>query len=316
MKNLIALFVTIAVSINLYSQDLNLSFNLKNGEIYRHLMAKKSVSENKFGDNENSSDVTTVLSITYKVLDYSQGKYTLEMKFDSLSTIIQSFNEQFYFNSESMDKEDIGNKLLDNIKNVEHILTFDKFGNNLNVTSDSIAQNKIFEELRSSQDRNMRRNLMQLRELMSSQQIQQMIEPLFRIYSENAISIGSSWKNEWINENRPAGKKRYDSLMELNDIDGNAALIVGDIRVESIAEKTEDGNKKPEKPQRGMRPNIEMQENYTLKYKVDLNSGWVNSLEIEGEASGSGQIPPNQMNPDGMSISISTRSIFQAFGSR
>ena len=155
------------------------------------------------------------------------------MKFDSLSTTIKSGSEEMYFNSEDADQENIGNKLLNNIKNITHMVYFDKQGNNLFVVSDTAAQNKVFSDFRNSGDRNSRRYIMQLRSVITADQITEMIEPLFKLYSADKVEIGGSWGNEWDSEGM-MGKVHFKSLMEFSGVEDGLAIINGEMKSNNL----------------------------------------------------------------------------------
>jgi hypothetical protein len=317
MRNFYLLFIGLLFTNLSYTQN-TLTLNLEVGKVYTHVFGSKSQTNNQFGERISSSENTFIYSNSYKVISFENDFYTLVLNIDSVSAEIDSGEMgTFSFNSESKE-ESLGNNMLKNLKKMNLIVTVDKYGENLRVKSDSAMRAKMFEEMRNSRDRSSMAGIAQLRNFMNDRGIQQFIEPMFNIYPKQNIYKGYNWEEEWTDEDRMS-KTKVTAYSEVFELDDEFAVIRMERKYSPANVEKEEEKKAEVSPQggrgrgmRAMRSNFKMNGFSYLDIKIDRKSGWIYSLSIEEEKSGSAELPDD--SPMQGSFSMSIKSILQGFG--
>jgi len=296
MKKLISAIIAIAFAFCGFAQSYDLKLNLEKGKVYKQgLISDMKMSMDMMG---NLIDVNMTMSTfnSYKVLDIKDGKFDLEVKYDSMKMQMKFMGQERTYNSESNENpaNDMLSNMIQSFKNKAFKIKMTPAGEIVEVSdTDSMfadffkANANLTEEQKASAKK-------QIEGSFGPENIKNALASSCGIFPSNAVKIGDKWTKEGtFTANMNAKIATTYELKEIN----KDYYILG-----SVSEFINDGNSGMDL--NGVKVNLNITGNITGDFKVNRKSGWIMSSEGKQNVSAEGEIAMNNGGAEGEKVKL------------
>lgn len=210
----------------------NISLNLEKGKLYTIKSTSHQKIQQTFSGQQMNIDVQSNRFISYRMVDKTNDIMTIEVKFDTIASVINAPMMKRETNSAKPGKEPI-DKLLNRLSATKiqakistagkfiGFVDYNSFRNNILILLDSIPASKRDDAKKQAEA------------LVKESAVKSMIEPFFTYLPEKAVKDGDKWENSYMSTANDVATI-VQNAYTLNKIEGNKASISGTSQLESM----------------------------------------------------------------------------------
>jgi hypothetical protein len=235
MKNLILTTIVFLFSISLMAQTpVSLKLNLEKGKLYKlRSTSAQSIQQSANGQQYNS-EINSSSSVNFKVISQEKDVMTIEFKFDTIITKINTPMYKKEMNSAIpvKGKDPVGRIMnkMSSYKLVAKISTSGKFNG---FTNYKVFRDSVMMVMDSVSDAKRDQIQKQAEGIVKESHLQSMIEPLFAYLPEKSVGTGDKWETTFSLIADMVSVMSFNSF-SLTGVSNNTAKVSGTSEIETI----------------------------------------------------------------------------------
>lgn len=293
MKTIFTLLFMFVILSSGYAKKVRLTLNLKQGEEY-HQVSDSKVNINQEINGQKMNIVVQVKgSMSYLVKTVNDMNYDLQVKYDSLSMIMQLPQTTMAFSSEKIKEKDIVSEILGALKNNSFDLKLSKTGKVIEVKNIDSLFYSIFSKFPQASGSQSSQMKDQIKSLYGKDAFKGNIQMVTAIFPEEPVEAGETWTIDTSVESGMSAN--VSTTYTLKDHQKDYTLIDGDARFETVS--TDGYTEK-----NGMPIKYDLSGTIKSEMKIDSQTGWIVEAKIIQDIQGDTYIKENPQTPDGMKI--------------
>ena len=293
MKKLLNFIILLIIITNCQAQQTNLSLKLKKGNVYKQITNSKMIITQDFGGQKMNMEMLLEGGMSYLVKKIYQGKYVMEVKYDSLSMSMQLPQGKMKFSSEDKNEQNIFSSLLTEMKKIPFEITMTKTGKVIDVKNIDSMFDSMFKKFSDIPENQLAQIKTQLMNAYGEKAFRGNIEMITAIYPNYPVRKEESWQ---INTKLESGMSgNINSTYSLTEKASDYYIIVGESNI-----TTED--KDAYVQVNGMPTKYDLKGKMISNIKVDKNTGWIIEAKINQTIEGNVFIKNNPEMEEGMKI--------------
>jgi hypothetical protein len=231
--------------------------------------------------------------MSYNVISINPNDYDMEVKYESLSMIMELPQGKVEFSSDKNDKQDIFSAILSKMIGNTFNVKMAKNGKILEVKNIEARIESLFEDFSQIPDDQLAQFKAQMNKAYGAEAFKGNIEMVTAIFPDNPVNKGDKWT---IKTNLESGMSALMTTdYEFTELTSDYAMIKGNSVI-----KTADKDAYIES--NGMPMKYDMTGSMISEIKVDRETGWIIEANIDQEIKGDAYIKENPQMPNGMKI--------------
>ncbi|GAA4921987.1 hypothetical protein GCM10023313_27380 [Mucilaginibacter defluvii] len=282
-----------------FAQKRSIALKLKPGATYSFVIKQTSTTSQTIRQRPLETRLILTAGMRFMVSNVTEGDYTLNTTFDSIKLQLELPNGDLQFNTEKRGDSGIYAVVLKSLKKRPFNIRLSKTGKIMEVEgSDNNLQKAIADTKADTAQR--QQALEQLRQSVGSTAITNLLQKIFNIYPEVAVSNNDKWIIQTQNKGEPdiATRNYYMVKTALP----KSIVIQGNGTIQSVA---------PARPAllNGMPVERNLAGDTYVNITTDYISGWPLRAEINEKLNGVIIINDNPQLPGGLAIPININNI-------
>lgn len=294
----ILLFMFLIVSTG-HAKKIQLTLKLEQGKEYRQVSDSKVAINQEINGQKMNIVVQVKGSMTYLVKAVNDQDYDLEVKYDSLSMIMQLPQTTMMFSSEKNDEQDIVSQILGALKNQSFDLKLSHTGKVIEVKNIELLFESIFSKFPQTSESQVAPMKNQIKSLYGKDAFKGNIQMVTAIFPEGPVAIGDTWTVDTKVESGMSAN--VSTTYTLKDNQKDYVLIDGDSKFESA-------NKDAYSETNGIPIRYDLSGTIKSELKIDPRTGWIIEAKLNQDVQGNTYIRESSQMPNGMKIPMTLSS--------
>lgn len=287
MKKIILLAVFSMLFGSIYSQKREIRLNLEKGKTYSQISKTNSVVVQTIGGFSNTINSEIKGNISYKVISVKKDVYHIETSYQKLEVNMSVGANNITMSSEG-DLKDNSSILLKEMTKHKFYIDLTSGGKIIGVYKIDEMFRKIVEKLPNIGEREKE----QMKSSFGEEFIRTNFEMITNILPDKKVGKGDSWSIN--SEIKGQFSMQNTNSYVLENVDSKYYYISGKGKVNSLEGATYNFN--------GINTFYKLDGTTTAKIKLNRNSGWISSFELNQDISGNIEIKKSAQIPTDMSI--------------
>lgn len=307
MKRSFLLFVILIATIISYSQTAELKLNLNPGSKFSHTtIAKSNITETINGQTiDINIGITGTMS--YSVVSKKGDDYNMNVQYEEMAMEMELPQGKMNFNAAKKDAKDILSSVMAKILKVPFQITMNQYGKIIEIkNTDKIFDSAInyFTQIPLQQRAQVKQ---QLSKAFGDEALRGSIEIITAIFPNKPVAKGESWT---IHTKLEAGMAAdLTSIYTLSEINDDYYVIKG-----KATAKTADKDSYIEV--NGSSVKYDLTGATITEIKVDRETGWIISADMNQELKGDAILKPSDRFPNGLKMPMVARNTTKMGGKR
>lgn len=297
MKPIITLLSLVILISPLCAQKHNLAFNLQKGNVYFQTVTANSTIRQNLGGQQMDIKATIVGRMSYKVNDFKNNIYSMDVKYESVSMKMEMQGTTMDFSS---DKKEGGDQLSTMMSKFLAGLTKSPFqiemtskGKIQSIKGLDVLFDKMFDEFPSLSPEQKAQFKGQLAQSYGGDAFKSNFEMAMAIYPDKPVAVGEKWT---VNSASKTGMElKIGSEFQLADASGSFNTIKGLSKLEIV-------DKEAYTTQNGIDMKFDITGDMTTELKVNKQTGWIEEGKLTQSLKGNAITKDSPQTPGGMTI--------------
>ena len=292
-KNFSLILLSIVLTV-CQAQETNLALNLEKGKEYRQVANSKVTLIQEFNGQKTNIGVTINGGALYRVTSVNPSDYDLDVKYESLSMMMELPQGKMEFSSDKKDESNILSQLLSKMTGHVFKVKMAKNGKVLEVKNVESLIESLFEDFSDIPENQLAQIKAQLINAYGTDAFKGNIEMVTAIFPDNPVNKGDHWT---IKTNLKSGgmSAQMTTDYQLMELTSDYAMLRGNSIMETANNDTYIESN-------GMQMKYDMSGTMISEIKVDRTSGWIIEANLNQEIKGNTYIKENPQMPNGMKI--------------
>ena len=226
MKSLVSPFIFMLAIINVNGQT-TLQYNFEVDDTFSFKQTAEQVITQEFegASHEITNNIDGILG--FKVIASKEDSYELELEFKDLNLKMTSSIQGDLMNVKAsvIEEDNVQSKVFNSLLNTPVTLTLSKNGKILSVQGGDSLVTRMVNASGLEDDFSLNMMKKSLEKEFGSKALSESYEQMTYIYSDNAIRIGDTWKNNY------TGKLAVENNWKLEELNETIAKISGDANI-------------------------------------------------------------------------------------
>ncbi len=299
MKTIYTLLFMFLILSSGYAKKIQLTLKLEQGKEYRQVSDSKVNVNQEINGQKMNIVIQVKASMTYLVKAVNDHDYDLEVKYDSLSMIMQLPQATMMFSSEKNSEQDMVSQILEALKNQPFGLKLSDTGKVMEVKNIESLFESIFSKFPQTADSQVTPMKDQIKSLYGEDSFKGNIQMVTAIFPEGPVAIGDTWTVDTKVESGMSAN--VSTTYTLKDSQKDYVLIDGDSKFESA-------NKDAYSETNGMPIRYDLAGTIKSGLKIDSRTGWIIEAKLNQDIQGNTYIKESDQMPNGMKIPMTMNS--------
>jgi hypothetical protein len=276
-----------------------LELNLSKGVTYSQRMINTVSTVETLNGQQVKMNISTAARIKYKVIDFQNSIYDMDVRYDSLSLKMSSPVVNVEFNTDKLDEKAINSNILGALINKPFIVRMTKTGKIIEVKNFDYLFSTLFDQFTQFDEAQRTQIIGQMKQTYGEKQIKTNLEKCLTIFPDLPVSTGSKWT---ISSQLDSGTAtKMETAYQLKKMNNSTAVIHGVSKISSV-----DKNSYIESNQIPMK--YDLTGTMASKIKLHSKTGWIMDASINQTITGTIDIKENPLLPGGMKIPITVNN--------
>lgn len=294
MRNIFNLILVSIILTTAQAQQTELKLNLEKGKEYKQITDSKATIIQDINGQKMNMGMTLKGSMSYLVKVVNENDYEMEVKYDSLSMLMQlPQGTTMEFSSEKNDEQDVFSTILAEMKNKPFQITMTKNGKITEVKNIELLFESVFNKFSQIPENQIVQIKAQLMKAYGEDAFKGNLEMVTAIYPDKPVAKGETWEIKTKLES--AMSADITSTYKYVESNSNYHLIVGDSKITTA-------DKDAYIASNGVPMKYDLTGNMLSEIKVEKTSGWIIEAKINQNIQGDVYVKGSPQAPEGMKI--------------